>query len=263
MGRSATNPPDRADGPRLRIAGPDWRPRAQGPRLAIDRPLLAGSHPARLIPAPAGAAVAGLRGGPVQLAGHGPHLGTERRARGGGTRRSARGPAPARMAVSPRQRRLAAGQRPPARRRRTERVSERRRRPHGHRRRRPAADRGPHERAPVASHHPPIASAGAPRRHLRRQRRPPGDGGDARNRDHQRDGPDRAFRRAAAHVVALDGLDCPAVCGSALGRARPPCCETGPSCSCTPTAIAIRGRASRPPHRPAGLSCASSRRPDA
>ena len=69
MGRSATNPPDRADGPRLRIAGPDWRPRAQGPRLAIDRPLLAGSHPARLIPAPAGAAVAGLRGGPVQLPG--------------------------------------------------------------------------------------------------------------------------------------------------------------------------------------------------
>jgi hypothetical protein len=69
MGRSGSNPPDRPDGPRLRIAGPAWRPERQRPRLGIDRPLFPGPRPARIVSTPTGASVVSLRGTAVDLPG--------------------------------------------------------------------------------------------------------------------------------------------------------------------------------------------------
>jgi hypothetical protein len=49
MGRSGATPPDEPDGPRRSIVAPAWRPVQQRPRMRVDRPLLPGPGPARLI----------------------------------------------------------------------------------------------------------------------------------------------------------------------------------------------------------------------
>jgi hypothetical protein len=63
MGRSGATPPDEPDGPRRTIVGPAWRPVQQYPRMRVDRPLLPGPGPARLITrdaaAPIGVSLAG------------------------------------------------------------------------------------------------------------------------------------------------------------------------------------------------------------
>ena len=70
MGRSGSTPPDEPDGPRRSIVGPAWRPVAQSPRMRIDRPLLPGPAPARLIARDAtGPTGVSLRGSAVDIRG--------------------------------------------------------------------------------------------------------------------------------------------------------------------------------------------------
>jgi hypothetical protein len=70
MGRSGSTPPDEPDGPRRSIQAPAWRPVQQRPRMRIDRPLLPGPGPARLIARDATAPIGvSLRGNAVDIRG--------------------------------------------------------------------------------------------------------------------------------------------------------------------------------------------------